>query len=163
MKEILICLYVSILILYYLSIYRISSTMQIFPDDNQHQPSNNVNNQRYNPSLLNHRDIFIVVIYTYKHFIYVKSFLLPSNEISLIFAMIIFNAICSPSFFYCLNSKLRQFYLRHSWENAPNYLRFLNPDHIMEINNKDNNIELGPLPQKRYHKKSQIQACPHNF
>ena len=49
------------------------------------------------------------------------------------------------------NGKLRQFYLRQFWENAPNFLQFFNPDRVIEMNNADNNIELGPLPKNRSH------------
>ena len=73
--------------------------MVIFPDDHQNQPANNMNTQRYNPSLLNHRDILIVVLYI---------------NISLL---------------------LRTF-LHPTWENASSCLQFLNPDRIIETNNR---------------------------
>ena len=76
-----------------------------------------------------------------------------SAEIATIASPIIV-AISIPSMFFYFNGKLRQFYLRQFWENAPNFLQYLNPDRIIEINNADNNIELGPLPKNRSHKKS---------
>ena len=46
-------------------------------------------------------------------------------------------AICIPLLFFYFNGKLRQFYLRQFWENAPNFLQCFNPDHVNEINNSD--------------------------
>ena len=134
--------------------------MQIFPDDNQNQPANNINNQRYNPSLLNHWDMLIIFIIYLNILFFLQSFLLPIIEISVTFLAIIFNGICFPSFFYCFNGKLRQFYLRQFWENAPNCLQPFNPNRIIESNIADNNIELSTLPRKRYSKKSHVQARP---
>ena len=71
------------------------------------------------------------------------------------------NSIIKSTYIPCLifyfNGQLRQFYLRSFWENAPNCLQCFNPDRIIEINNTDNNIELGPLPQKRYSKKTRTR------
>ena len=130
--------------------------MQIFPDDHQIQPANNINNQRYNPSLLNHREILIVVIYLNIIFL-LTFFVLPTNEISVAFLLLILNGISFPSFLYYFNVKLRQFYLRQFWENAPNFLQPFNPDRIIEINIPDNNIELDHLPRNRYSKKNQAR------
>ena len=52
------------------------------------------------------------------------------------------------------------FYLRSFWENAPNCLQCFNPDRVIEINNTDNNIELGSLPRKRYSKKRHVRGRP---
>ena len=133
--------------------------MVIFPDDHQNQPANNINNQRYNPSLLNHRDILIVVLYV-NISILLRIFLLPTYGILVAFLVHMIHAILFHSLFYCFNSKLRQFYLRKFWEKAPSCLQFLNPDRIIETNNADNNIELGPLPRKKYSKKRQVRARP---
>ena len=133
--------------------------MVIFPDDHQNQPANNINNQRYNPSLLNHRDILIVVLYMNISLL-LRIFLLPTYGILVTFLVLMIHAIHFHSLFYCFNSKLRQFYLRKFWEKAPSYLQFLNPDRIIETNNTDNNIELGPLPRKRYSKKRHFRARP---
>ena len=130
--------------------------MQIFPDDHQNQPANNNNNQRYNPSLLNYWGILIVVIYL--NIFLFAIFVAPTNEISVACLLLIINGICLPSFFYYFNGKLRQFYLRQFWENAPNFLQPFNPDHIIEIDIPENNVELGPLPQNRYSKKRQVRA-----
>ena len=71
------------------------------------------------------------------------------------------NSIIKSTYIPCLifyfNGQLRQFYLRSFWENAPNCLQHFNPNRIIEINNTDNNIELGPLPQNRYSKKSHVR------
>ena len=136
-----------------------SSNMVIFPDDHQNQPTNNINNQRYNPSLLNHRDILIVVLYV-NISILLRIFLLPTYGILVAFLVQMIHAINFHSLFYCFNSKLRQFYLRKFWEKAPSCLQFLNPDRIIETNNTDNNIELGSLPRKRYSKKRHVRARP---
>ena len=133
--------------------------MVIFPDDHQNQPANNINNQRYNPSLLNHRDILIVVLYMNISLL-LRIFLLPTYGILVTFLVLMIHAIHFHSLFYCFNSKLRQFYLRKFWEKAPSCLQFLNPDRIIETNNADNNIELGPLPRKKYSKKRQVRARP---
>ena len=133
--------------------------MVIFPDDHQNQPANNINNQRYNPSLLNHRDILIVILYMNISLL-LRIFLLPTYGILVTFLVLMIHAIHFHSLFYCFNSKLRQFYLRKFWEKAPSCLQFLNPDRIIETNNADNNIELGPLPRKKYSKKRQVQARP---
>ena len=82
-------------------------------------------------------------------------FVVPTNAIRVLF---IVNGICMPSFFYYFNGKLRQFYLRQFWENAPNFLQPFNPDHIIEIDIPENNVELGPLPHNRYTKKNHVQA-----
>ena len=118
--------------------------MVIFPDDHQNQPANNINTQRYNPSLLNHRDILITVMYINIRFL-LRFFFFSTNGMFGRFLGHFIHGICFPSLFYCFNSKLRQFYLRQFWENAPNFLQTLNPDRVFEINNADNNIELGPL------------------
>ena len=131
--------------------------MVIFPEDHQNQPANNINNQRYNPSLLNHRDILIVVLYMNISLL-LRIFLLPTYGILVTFLVLMIHAIHFHSLFYCFNSKLRQFYLRKFWEKAPSCLQFLNPDRIIETNNTDNNIELGPLPWKRYSKKRHVRA-----
>ena len=60
------------------------------------------------------------------------------------------NAICVLLLIFYFNSKLRLFYLRSFWENAPNYLQRFNPDRVIEINNTDNNIELGPKKRARF-------------
>ena len=133
--------------------------MVIFPDDHQNQPANNINNQRYNPSLLNHRDILIVVLYMNISLL-LRIFLLPTYGILVTFLVLMIHAIHFHSLFYCFNSKLRQFYLRKFWEKAPSCLQFLNPDRIIETNNADNNIELGPLPRKKYSIKRQVRARP---
>ena len=133
--------------------------MVIFPDDHQNQPANNINNQRYNPSLLNHRDILIVVLYMNISLL-LRIFLLPTYGILVTFLVLMIHAIHFHSLFYCFNSKLRQFYLRKFWEKAPSCLQFLNPDRIIETNNADNNIELGPLSRKKYSKKRQVRARP---
>ena len=128
--------------------------MVIFPEDHQNQPTNNINTQRYNPSLLNHRDILIIVMYINIKLLFLRFFLFSTYGMLVGFLLGIINGIYFPSLFYCFNSKLRQFYLRQFWENAPNFLQFFNPDRVTEMNNADNNIELGPLPKNRSHKKS---------
>ena len=136
--------------IYVFIFYRRSFTMQIFPD-HRSQLANNINNQRYNPSLLNHWEILIVAIYLNILFF----FIVITGKLNVLFSasLALFNAICIPSFVFYFNGKLRQFYQRQFWENAPNCLQCFNPDRIIEINNTDNNIELGPLPQNRYCKK----------
>ena len=119
-----LCIY-----LYYIkTIYR----MQIFPNEHQNQPTNNMNNQRYNPSLLSHQDLLIVVIYI-SITVLLTVFLTPSNEVSVVFLIIMFRGIGLPSIFFSFNGKLREFYLRKFWENSPNFLQSLNPYNIIEI------------------------------
>ena len=91
--------------------HRMSSNMVIFPDDHQNQPANNMNTQRYNPSLLRHQDFLIVIIYI-SITILLTVFLTPSNEVSVVFLIIMFRGIGLPSIFFCFNGKLREFYLR---------------------------------------------------
>ena len=137
--------------------------MQIIPD-HQNEPINNVNNQRYNPSLINHREFLTIAIFAN------LAFLLPIMvtfldyapiEIAIVFLPII-GAIIIPSMFFYFNGKLRQFYLRQFWENAPNFLQTLNPDRIFEINNADNNIELGPLRNLVIVNRQQNRPNPRN-
>ena len=137
-----------------------SSNMVILPDDHHNQPANNINTQRYNPSLLNHRDILIIVMYMNIKLLFLRFLLFSTYGMLVGFLEHIINGMYFPSLFYCFNSKLRQFYLRKFWGNAPSCLQFLNPDRIIETNNTDNNIELGPLPWKRYSKKSHDRARP---
>ena len=106
--------------------------MQIFPNEHQNQPTNNMNNQRYNPSLLSHQDLLIVVIYI-SITVLLTVFLTPSNEVSVVFLIIMFRGIGLPSIFFSFNGKLREFYLRKFWENSPNFLQSLNPYNIIEI------------------------------
>ena len=106
--------------------------MQIFPNEHQNQPTNNMNNQRYNPSLLSHQDLLIVVIYI-SITVLLTVFLTPSNEVSVVFLIIMFRGIGLPSIFFCFNGKLREFYSRKFWENSPNFLQSLNPYNIIEI------------------------------
>ena len=136
--------------------------MQIFPESNQNQPANNVNNQRYNPLLLNHWETLIFAI-TLNIIFMLAVFVFPLYDISLESIspiVIIYNGIFLPTILYLLNSKLRQFYLRQFWENAPNFLQPFNPNRIIEINIPDNNIELNPLPRNIYSKKSHVRAHP---
>ena len=139
-----------------------SSTMQIFPESHQNQPANNFNNQRYNPSLLNHWTTLIFATtlnITFLLAVYVFPIYDISQE-SLSLIVIICNGIFLPTILYLFNSKLRQFYLRQFWENAPNFLQPFNPNRIIEINIPDNNIELNPLPKNIYSKKSQVRTRP---
>ena len=106
--------------------------MQIFPNEHQNQPTNNMNTQRYNPSLLSHQDLLIVIIYI-SITILLTVFLTPSNEVSVVFLIIMFRGIGLPSIFFSFNGKLREFYLRKFWENSPNFLQSLNPYNIIEI------------------------------
>ena len=106
--------------------------MQIFPNEHQNQPTNNMNTQRYNPSLLSHQDLLIVIIYI-SITVLLTVFLTPSNEVSVVFLIIMFRGIGLPSIFFCFNGKLREFYLRKFWENSPNFLQSLNPYNIIEI------------------------------
>ena len=106
--------------------------MQIFPNEHQNQPTNNMNTQRYNPSLLSHQDLLIVVIYI-SITVLLTVFLTPSNEVSVVFLIIMFRGIGLPSIFFSFNGKLREFYLRKFWENSPNFLQSLNPYNIIEI------------------------------
>ena len=78
----------------------------------------------------------------------------PAKIATVVLLIPIIAAISIPSMLFYSNGKLRQFYLRQFWENAPNFLQFFNPDRVTEINNADNNIELGPLPKNRSHRKS---------
>ena len=139
-----------------------SSTMQIFPESHQNQPANNFNNQRYNPSLLNHWTTLIFATtlnITFLLAVYVFPIYNISREsISLI--LIICIGIFLPTILYLSNSKLRQFYLRQFWENAPNFLQPFNPNRIIEINIPDNNIELNPLPRNIYSKKRHVRSRP---
>ena len=73
----------------------------------------------------------------------------PTKIATIVLLIPIIAAISIPSMLFYSNGKLRQFYLRQFWENAPNFLQSLNPDRVIEINNADNNIELGPLPKNR--------------
>ena len=132
-------------------IYRKTSNMQIIPD-HQNEPSNNINNQRYNPILLNHREVIIIAVFANFPFIllyFLVNVISTTIEIVTVLVSII-NVICIPLLIFYFNGKLRQFYLRQFWENAPNCLQRFNPNRIIEINNTDNNIELGVLPQNRY-------------
>ena len=139
-----------------------SSTMQIFPESHQNQPANNFNNQRYNPSLLNHWTTLIFATTLNITFL-LAVYVFPISDISqesLSLIVIICNGIFLPTILYLFNSKLRQFYLRQFWENAPNFLQPFNPNRIIEINIPDNNIELNPLPKNLYSKKSQVRTRP---
>ena len=139
-----------------------SSTMQIFPEGHQNQPANNINNQRYNPLLINHWETLLFAISVNFTFL-LAVFVFPLYNISLeclSLIVIIYNGICLPTILYLFNSKLRQFYLREFWENAPNFLQPFNPNRIIEINIPDNNIELNPLPRNIYCRKSHVRAHP---
>ena len=136
--------------------------MQIFPESHQNQPANNFNNQRYNPSLLNHWTTLIFATTLNITFL-LAVYVFPISDISqesLSLIVIICNGIFLPTILYLFNSKLRQFYLRQFWENAPNILQPFNPNRIIEINIPDNNIELNPLPKNLYSKKSQVRTRP---
>ena len=139
-----------------------SNTMEIFPDSHQNPPANNVNNQRYNPLLLNLWETLIFAI-SFNITFLLAVFVYPLYNISLEFLSLIvitYFGIGLPTILYLLNSKLRQFYLREFWENAPNFLQPFNPNRIIEINIPDNNIELNPLPKNIYSKKSQVRTRP---
>ena len=38
-----------------------------------------------------------------------------------------------PSLFYCFNPRVRQFYVRMFWDEAPDWLQQFNPNHVVEI------------------------------
>ena len=139
-----------------------SNTMEIFPDSHQNPPANNVNNQRYNPLLLNYWETLIFAIAFNITFL-LPVFVYPHYDISLeslSLIVIIYFGIGLPTILYLFNSKLRQFYLREFWKNAPNFLQPFNPNRIIEINIPDNNIELNPLPRNINSKKSHVRAHP---
>ena len=142
-----------------------SNTVEIFPDSHQNPPANHVNNQRYNPLLLNHWEtlIFAMTLMTLNIMLLLAVIAFPLYDISLeplSLTAVTYNGICLPTILYLFNSKLRQFYRRQFWENAPNFLQSFNPNRIIEINIPDNNIELNPLPRNRYSKKSHVRANP---
>ena len=147
--------------MYVAHIYRKKTNIvQIFPD-HQNDPTNNINNQRYNPSIINHWEFIMIAIVMNIAFL-LRLFLAflgyaPAKIAIVVLLLPIIAAISIPSMLFYSNGKLRQFYLRQFWENAPNFLQFFNPDRVTEINNADNNIELGPLPKNRSHKKSHAQ------
>ena len=116
--------------LYYLCYIKTIYRMQIYPNEHQNQSANHINNQRYNPSLLNHQDLLIVVIYISITFL-LTIFMTPSNGVVVVFLIIMFRGIGLPSIFYYTNGKLRQFYLRKFWANSPNFLQSLNPYNIV--------------------------------
>ena len=129
--------------------------MQIIPE-HQNEPTNNINNQRYNPSLINLWEINIIIT-IFVNCVFLLSFFgvflsYAFYKIATVFQPIIL-AISIPLMFFYFNGKLRKFYVRQFWENAPNFLQCFNPDRIIEINNADNNIELGSLPKNKSHKK----------
>ena len=119
--------------------------------DHQNEPTNNINNQRYNPTLLNHREVIIIAVFANLPVIMLYLFENVSSapEILTVF-LPISNAISIPLLIFYFNGKLRLFYLRSFWENAPNCLQRFNPDRVIEINNTDNNIELGPPKRARF-------------
>ena len=133
--------------------------MQIIPD-HQNEPTNNINNQRYNPSLINNWEIIIiaivanVIMITALLILFVGFFGNVAVGIAIVFLPII-AAISIAAMFFYFNGKLRKFYVRQFWDNAPNFLQYFNPDRIIEINNTDNssNIELDPLPKNRSYNK----------
>ena len=132
--------------------------MQIIPD-HQNEPTNNINNQRYNPSLINNWEIIIiaivanVIMVTALLILFVGFFGNVAVGIAIVFLPIIAAINIAAMFFY-FNGKLRKFYVRQFWDNAPNFLQYFNPDRIIEINNTDSsNIELGPLPKNRSYNK----------
>ena len=127
------CSSVTNLVLYILfAICRRSCAIQIL-QDHRIQPANNINNQRYNPSLINHWEILIVAMY----FNLILLFFIFMSQFNMILTwfIVLVNSIFVPSFFFYFNGKLRQFYQRKFWENAPTYLQRFNPDHIIETNN----------------------------
>ena len=133
--------------------------MQIIPD-HQNEPTNNINNQRYNPSLINNWEIIIiaivanVIMVTVLLILFVGFFGNVAVGIAIVFLPII-AAISIVAMFFYFNGKLSKFYVRQFWDNAPNFLQYFNPDRIIEINNTDNssNIELDPLPKNRSYNK----------
>ena len=132
--------------------------MQIIPD-HQNEPTNNINNQRYNPSLINNWEIIIiaivanVIMVTGLLILFVGFFGNVAVGIAIVFLPII-AAISIAAMFFYFNGKLRKFYVRQFWDNAPNFLQYLNPDRIIEIDNTDSsNIELDPLPKNRSYNK----------
>ena len=38
-----------------------------------------------------------------------------------------------PSLFYCFNPRVRNFYVRMFWDEAPDWLQQFNPNHVVEI------------------------------
>ena len=129
-------------------IFRKINTVQIIPE-----PTNNINNQRYNPSLINNWEIIIIAIVANVIMVTVLLILFV-GFFGNVAVLPIIAAINIAAMFFYFNGKLRKFYVRQFWDNAPNFLQYFNPDRIIEINNTDSsNIELGPLPKNRSYNK----------
>ena len=91
------------------------------------------NNQAHNPRLINIKlcmliiAIFLIVIFAINNVLYKGRWGLGLVIILMSWGLIF------PSLFYCFNPRVRHFYVRMFWDEAPDWLQQFNPNHVVEI------------------------------
>ena len=92
------------------------------------------NNQAYNPRLINNKILCVLVIVLMLSSIIFAQINLSYGHWKLgLFIVTISWGLLFPTLFYCFNPKVRNFYLRMFWDEAPDWLQQFNPNRVVEI------------------------------
>ena len=91
------------------------------------------NNQAYNPRLINNT-ICVLMAAIFLISIFCAQISLFHGHWKLgLFIVTISWGLLFPTLFYCFNPKVRNFYLRMFWDEAPDWLQQFNPNRVVEI------------------------------
>ena len=91
------------------------------------------NNQAYNPRLINNTIcVLMAAIFLISTF-FAQIYLFYGHWKLGLFIVIIGWGLLFPILFYCFNPKVRNFYLRMFWDEAPDWLQQFNPNRVVEI------------------------------
>ena len=100
---------------------------------NQIGPNIVFNNQAYNPRLINNKICVLVIVSTLSSIIFAQINLSYGHwKLGVVIIMISWGLLF-PILFYCFNPKVRNFYLRMFWDEAPDWLQQFNPNRVVEI------------------------------
>ena len=91
------------------------------------------NNQAYNPRLINNTICVLMTAIFFTSTFFAQIYLLNGNWKLGLFIVTIGWGLLFPSLFYCFNPKVRNFYLRMFWDEAPDWLQQFNPNRVVEI------------------------------
>ena len=100
---------------------------------NQIGPQIGFNNQARNPRLINNKLCMLIIAIS---LIVVVFHLKGPKGLGKglgIFTVSISWGLIFPSLFYCFNPKVRQFYIRMFWGEAPDWMQQLNPNGVVDI------------------------------
>ena len=103
---------------------------------NQIGPQIGFNNQARNPRLINNMlCILIIAMYLSANVVltFRKLFLTKKHFELHILALAIGWGLIFPSLVYCFSPRVRHFYVRIFWDEAPDWVQQFNPNRVVEI------------------------------